>query len=407
MRIVFLLSRADEPGEVPRAVLTRAGHLAARHDVEVVSVFRTRDRPHTAPGPGVPLRHLVDRTGPVPVPLRPTALTDRARQQLAAVPSALADPALDPEFDALTDTELALALRTLDTDVLVTASPALLRAAADHAPAGAVRIHESPWAGEGEPPPGTGECDAVVVRTEGARRRLAAALGAAAREPSAVRTAAIPYPAPGGFRPRSSRTARTAVLAGPPARADHAIAAFAAAASSPAGSGWRLRVFGEGPEPPRLRRRVAELGLYERVELLGPSPHMAAEWAKASFAVLPSGSAGVLEAYAAGVPAVAYDEGGGAADVVRDGVDGLLVPPDDVDALADAMARLMAADAELLHRLGANARAGVGRFAPEGVTRAWEELCAELVAARAPARRAAEPGRRRAAGAEHAGVPPR
>ncbi|WP_326796186.1 glycosyltransferase [Streptomyces sp. NBC_01808] len=398
MRIVFLLSRADEPGDVPRAVLTRASHLAARHDVEVVSVFRTRDRPHAAPDARVALRHLVDRTGPVPVPLRPTALTDRARQQLAAAPSALVDPALGPDFDALTDTELTLALRTLDTDVLVTASPALLRAAADHAPAGVVRIHESPWAGEGALPPGTGECDAVVVRTEGARRRLAAALGAAARGPAAPKPAAIPYPAPGGFRPRSSRTTRTAVLAGPLTRADHAIAAFAAA--SPAGSGWRLRVFGEGPEPPRVRRRVAEPGLYERVELLGPSPHMAAEWAKASFAVLPSGSAGVLEAYAAGVPAVAYAEGGGAADVVRDGVDGLLVPPDDVDALADAMTRLMAADAELLHRLGTNARAGAGRFAAEGVTRAWEELCAELVAVRAPARGAAEPG-------ERASVPPR
>ncbi|MFF0729093.1 glycosyltransferase [Streptomyces sp. NPDC004134] len=397
MRIVFLLSRADEPGDVPQAVLTRAGHLAARHDVEVVSVFRTRDRPHAVPGPRVALRHLVDRTGPVPVPLRPTALTDRVRQRLAAAPSALVDPALDPDFDAVTDTELTLALRTLDTDVLVTASPALLRAAADHAPAEVVRIHDSPWAGKGVLPAGTGECDAVVVRTEGARRRL----DAAARGPAAPGLAAIPYPAPDGFRPRSSRTTRTAVLAGPQNRADHAVAAFAAA--SPAGSRWRLRVFGAGPELPRLRGQVAELGLYERVELLGPSPYMAAEWAKASLAVLPSGSAGVLEAYAAGVPAVAYDDGCGAADVVRDGVDGLLVPPDDVDALADAMARLMAADAELLHRLGANALAGTGRFAAEGVTRAWEELCAELVAVRTYPRGTAEPGEP----GERASVPPR
>ncbi|MEO3766840.1 glycosyltransferase [Streptomyces sp. B8F3] len=408
MRIVFLLPRADEPGDLPHAVLTRAGHLAARHDVEVVSVFRTRDRPPAALDARVPLRHLVDRTGPVPVPLRPTALTDRVRQQLAAAPSALVDPALDPDFDALTDTELTLALRTLDTDVLVTSSSALPAAAADHTPAGVVRIHESQ--GAEALPAGVGECDAVVVRTEGARRRLAAALGAAGRGPAAPRTVAIPYPAPDGFRPRSSRTTRTALLAGPLTRADHAVTAFAAA--SPAGSGWRLRVFGDGPELRRLRPRVAELGLYERVELLGPSPHMAAEWAKASFAVLPSGSGGVLEAYAAGVPAIAYDVGGGAADVVRDGVDGLLVPPDDVDALAGAMARLMAADAELLHRLGTNARAGTARFAAEEVTRGWEELCVELLAARrrvvgAQARGAAGRGGWRAAGVERAGVPQR
>lgn len=382
MRIVFLVTRADEPGGLAHAVRTRAGHLAARHDVEVVSVFRTRDRPPPGLDDRVRLRHLVDRTGPVPVPLRPTALTDRARQQLAAVPSALVDPDLDPDFDALADTELALALRTLDADVLVTASPALPGAAADHAPAGVVRIHEEHGAGEGAPPARVGECDAVVVRTEGARRRLAAALGAAARDPAAgpaaPRLAAIPYPAPNGFRPRSSRTTRTAVLAGPLTRADQAIAAFALAA--PDGSGWRLRIFGDGPELPRLRRRVAELGLYERVELLGPSPSMAAEWAKAGFAVLPQGSAEVLEAYAAGVPAVAHDDAGGAADVVRDGVDGLLVPSDDVAALAGAMARLMAPDAELLHRLGAGALAGTGRFAADGVTRRWEALCAELAA---------------------------
>ncbi|WBB59007.1 glycosyltransferase [Streptomyces sp. WMMC500] len=385
MRIVFLLARADEPGDASRAVLTRAGHLAARHDVEVVSVFRTRDRPAPALDAGVPLRHLVDRTGPVPVPLRPTALTDRARQQLAAVPGALVDPILEPDFDALTDTELTLALRTLDADVLVTASPALPGPAADHAPAGVVRIHEEHGAGDGAWPARVGECDAVVVRTEGARRRLAEALGAGLRGPAAVpRLAAIPYPAPAGFRPRSSRTTRTAVVAGPLTRAGHAVTAFASASAD--APGWRLRVFGDGPELPRLRRQVAELALYERVELLGLSPHMAQEWAKASFAVLPSTCGEVLEAYAAGVPAVAYDGAGGPAEVVRDGIDGLLVPPGDGAALAGAMARLMADDAELLHRLGAGARAGTGRFAAEAVTRGWEELCAELVAVPAAVR---------------------
>ncbi|WP_407565238.1 glycosyltransferase [Streptomyces sp. 184] len=392
MRIVFLLIRADEPGAVAPAVLTRAGHLAARHDVEVVSVFRTRDRPHTAPDPRVRLRHLVDRTGPgpVPVPLRPTALTDRVRQQLAAAPGELVDPAEEPGFDALTDIELTLALRTLDTDVLVTASPALLPVAADHAPAAVVRIHEEHGHGQSGLPARVGECDAVVVRTERARRRLALALGA-----GAPRLAAIPYPAPDGFRPRSSRTTRTAVVAGPLTphkQVDHAITAFASASASagtpPDGPLWRLRVFGDGPELPWLRRQVAELGLYERVELLGPSPYMAQEWAKASFAVLPSASGeacprALLEAYAAGVPAVAYDVPGGPAEVVRHGVDGLLVPPDDVTALAGALGLLMAEDAELLHRLGSRARAGTERFAAEGVTRAWEELCAELVAARA------------------------
>lgn len=62
----------------------------------------------------------------------------------------------------------------------------------------------------------------------------------------------------------------------------------------------------------------------------------------------------ILEAFAAGLPAIATDVGG-SGEIVKDGITGLLVPPEDVDALAQAMIKL-AGNQELRERLGQNGR---------------------------------------------------
>ncbi|MEN3341654.1 MAG: hypothetical protein V7644_1058, partial [Actinomycetota bacterium] len=81
--------------------------------------------------------------------------------------------------------------------------------------------------------------------------------------------------------------------------------------------------------------------------------------------LLPSANEGtpvsVIEALAAGRPAVATRVGG-VPDVVRDGLDGFLVEPGDVDALAGRLAQL-ATDADGRARMGAEGRARVlGRY---------------------------------------------
>ena len=79
----------------------------------------------------------------------------------------------------------------------------------------------------------------------------------------------------------------------------------------------------------------------------------------ASLLVLPSRSEGlpriVIEAFCRGRPVVGT-RAGGIPDIVEDGVSGLLVPPDDSDALADALIRPLE-DRGLLERLAAGARA--------------------------------------------------
>jgi glycosyltransferase involved in cell wall biosynthesis len=67
----------------------------------------------------------------------------------------------------------------------------------------------------------------------------------------------------------------------------------------------------------------------------------------------------VLEAMASGLPVVTTPNGPG--DIVRDGVDGFLVPPRDVDAIVDRVIRLRA-DPQLRVQMGRNARARAQEF---------------------------------------------
>lgn len=121
-------------------------------------------------------------------------------------------------------------------------------------------------------------------------------------------------------------------------------------------SRYRLTVAGDGPLRPQLERRIAELGLGDAVELLGEVPNGRPLWDlyRASDAFvhvsLTEGLPQVIfEAQAAGLPIVATAVGGVPA-ALDHGAGGLLVPPGDAAALADAVVSV-AADEELRTRL--------------------------------------------------------
>jgi glycosyltransferase involved in cell wall biosynthesis len=117
--------------------------------------------------------------------------------------------------------------------------------------------------------------------------------------------------------------------------------------------GATLRVVGEGPETAALERLGAR---WDR--RLGPD-EVAQALDEASLLVLPSRSEGLpriaIEAFCRGRPIVGT-RAGGIPDIVEDGVSGLLVPPEDPGALADALVRCLI-DRPLLERLAEGARA--------------------------------------------------
>jgi len=135
--------------------------------------------------------------------------------------------------------------------------------------------------------------------------------------------------------------------------------------------GVSLVIAGDGPDRDPLEARARELGIAERVSFLGAQPRQrVVELFRAADATILSSSwenfpHTVVEALAVGTPVLAM-EAGGVAEVVRDGVNGLLVPAGDTDALGEAVRRYFGDDA-LRERLRAAAAESIAAYAPERV----------------------------------------
>lgn len=149
----------------------------------------------------------------------------------------------------------------------------------------------------------------------------------------------------------------------------------------------RLALVGDGPAREELERRARELGLEGRAVFTGVRKDVPAILRAASVFTLPSAQEGLsnalLEALAAGAPAVASDIPGNRS-VARHEREALLVPVDDAPALARAIERLLD-DRELAARLARAGRARVEEeFTLDGVAGRYLELFDALPRGHAP-----------------------
>lgn len=144
--------------------------------------------------------------------------------------------------------------------------------------------------------------------------------------------------------------------------------------------GWRLVIYGRGEDRKRLFAMVDDLALSQVVELAGIAD-LTGPMRRAAIFALSSRYEGfpnvLLEAMASGCAVVAFDCPSGPAEIVRPGVDGLLVPCGNADALADALASLMS-DVRLRHDLSSQAPGVADRFGLEPVMGLWDGLLAEV-----------------------------
>jgi glycosyltransferase involved in cell wall biosynthesis len=124
------------------------------------------------------------------------------------------------------------------------------------------------------------------------------------------------------------------------------------------GDEFEALIVGDGPDGAAVEAEIRRLGLESRVRLAGERDDVPELLAASDVFVLSSRSEGlpvsVLEAMAAELPVVASDVGG-LAELVVDGETGLLVPPGDEAALAEALTRLVQ-DRDLRRSLGAAGR---------------------------------------------------
>jgi glycosyltransferase involved in cell wall biosynthesis len=147
---------------------------------------------------------------------------------------------------------------------------------------------------------------------------------------------------------------------------------------------WTLTVWGEGEQRAALEALCAHLGVAGRVQLPGLTERPGRWVQEADIFVLSSryesfGNV-ITEAMVAGLPVIAFECPWGPGEILRDGEDGLLVPPEDVGALAAAIRRLIV-DADLRRRLGQAAARNVRRFARDAVIAQWDALVAEATGA--------------------------
>lgn len=142
-------------------------------------------------------------------------------------------------------------------------------------------------------------------------------------------------------------------------------------------SDWDLVIVGDGEDRELLQAQVAQAKLGERVFFPGWVADMESVFRSADIFVFPSVSEGfalvLAEAMACGLPCISYDCKVGPSEIIRDGVDGVLVPVGDEAAFAATMLRLADDEAER-SRLAAACPSILSRLSEEAIQPLWEKV---------------------------------
>ncbi|MCG5215352.1 glycosyltransferase [Streptosporangium sp. KLBMP 9127] len=338
-----------------RSVINLAAELAGRHEVEIISLKRHREKPFFPVDPRVETRWLVD--------MRPGV-----RHLL-------------PSGQVRTEVALWRRLRALKADVLITTRPGLGVQAARHAPREMVRIARE-WGRPSVAGPIRRfypRLDAVVAAAPAGREEWTRLLGEAGPH-----VHLIPDALPSTPWPRSRMDNRIVAAGGrwvPGKAYDRLLRAFAIVADKR--PDWQLRLYGGGPEEKRLRALVSDLYLHNHVYFMGTTPDLAGEFAKASIVAVTSRAEvlgmTVIEALGCGVPVVGFDSPRGPGEFVTDDANGVLVPEGagEIEAYADALLSLID-DERRRKSLAAGALRGAAAHAAPAVAEQWEQLVAGL-----------------------------
>lgn len=137
----------------------------------------------------------------------------------------------------------------------------------------------------------------------------------------------------------------------------------------------RLVIYGNGECREPLRELAEQMNLSDRVSLPGAVTDVADKIYKSSVFVLSSFSEGMpntlIEAMCLGLPVISTDcPCGGPAELIQDGINGLLIPPGDTAALELAL-RTLLSDGDKADAMGRNAARLLEEYLPEHVDREW------------------------------------
>jgi GalNAc-alpha-(1->4)-GalNAc-alpha-(1->3)-diNAcBac-PP-undecaprenol alpha-1,4-N-acetyl-D-galactosaminyltransferase len=162
----------------------------------------------------------------------------------------------------------------------------------------------------------------------------------------------------------------------------HDLLVRAFAAADGIHKGWHMTILGEGYERQSLEKLISGLDLCASVHLPGIVQEPAEWMQKTSLFVLPSRYEGfpnaLLEAMACGCAVISTDCPSAPAEIIRNDINGLLVPADSVTALKNAMQRLMD-DENLRERLGVQALKVKTTFSQDSIMALWDALIENIL----------------------------
>lgn len=146
---------------------------------------------------------------------------------------------------------------------------------------------------------------------------------------------------------------------------------------------WKLDIFGQGEWQEMLQQMIDKAELQNTVCLNRPTKQIGEEYVKSDMLVMSSNYEGfpmvMIEAMACGLPVVSFDYKCGPKDIIQSGINGLLVPNGDIQALADAMMKVME-DEAYRKMLSLNARKVVDTYSEQAVMAQWIRLFTSITA---------------------------
>lgn len=147
-------------------------------------------------------------------------------------------------------------------------------------------------------------------------------------------------------------------------------------------SDWVLNIYGHGDSKQMLKERIMTFGLGDNVKLCGLATNMVDCYIDSSIYLMSSRYEGLpmvlIEAMSCGLPVVSFDCECGPREIISDAVDGFLVEPNDIQALADKICVLIENE-NLRTEMGKNAIAKSKRFSIDQIMPQWLTLFEELV----------------------------
>ena len=381
-----MLLNAYATGGTIRTVVNQANAMSKDHEVELASVYRTRETPVFDIDPAVRLVPLTDLWGNGRRRLDPPEVQTRFMNKTRRLKNPLPHrhDFRFKRWDPMVDAAVIRYFRAEKDGVLVTTRPGLNLMSAYFAPSRLIRVGQDHMnLGSYKPPlreailKAYPRLDLVSVLTDHDRQAYEQAF-----DGKDLRLETVPNGVAPWRLPPAALESKVVVAAGRMVKQkgfDLLVEAFAlVAARHP---DWQLKIFGSGKGKDALAAQIKDLGLDGTVLLAGEARRLDQQLAAASLYVLSSRYEGLpmvlLEAITAGLPVVSFDCPTGPAEIITTGGNGLLVPPEDPAKLAAGICELIE-HPETRRAMGAAALESSRRYSMSTVKEQWEKLFSEL-----------------------------